>query len=173
MIGYLFFAGFIAVIVLANLAITHIGLVPVGFGLMAPAGVYFAGLAFGLRDVLQDHLGARAVPVAIGIGALLSLALADPFVAFASVMAFLASELLDFAVYTPIRRRHWLIAVAVSNTVGLIADSALFLMLAFGSLEFLWGQLVGKGWVTLACVALFALLRRYLSPRRLASAVPA
>jgi uncharacterized PurR-regulated membrane protein YhhQ (DUF165 family) len=75
-------------------------------------------------------------------------------------VAFLLSELADFAVYTPLRRRTWLGAVAASNTVGLVIDSALFLWLAFGSLEFLAGQVVGKAWMTALAVVLMALWRR-------------
>jgi hypothetical protein len=36
------------------------------------------------------------------------------------------------------------LAVAASSFVGLIADSLLFLWLAFGTLDFLAGQIVGK-----------------------------
>jgi hypothetical protein len=50
--------------------------------------------------------------------------------------------------------------VAASNTVGLVVDSALFLLLAFGSLEFLAGQVVGKLWMTGLTVALLWLWRR-------------
>ena len=35
-------------------------------------------------------------------------------------------------------------AVVASSFVGLVADSILFLWLAFGSLQFLAGQIVGK-----------------------------
>jgi uncharacterized PurR-regulated membrane protein YhhQ (DUF165 family) len=116
----------VATVFAANLAITLIGIVPVGFGLMAPAGVYFAGLAFSLRDALQETLGRRWVIVAIVLGALISAGLSAQL-ALASGLAFLFSELADFAVYTPLRRRSWLGAVVASNTVGVIVDSALFL----------------------------------------------
>jgi hypothetical protein len=43
MIAFLVYVG---TIVAANVAITYIGLVPVGFGLLAPAGVYAAGVSF-------------------------------------------------------------------------------------------------------------------------------
>jgi uncharacterized PurR-regulated membrane protein YhhQ (DUF165 family) len=148
----------------ANLAIATWGLVPVGFGLVAPAGVYFAGLAFTLRDLVQDWGGRRLVVVAILVGAALS-ALASPQVALASGVAFLVSELLDLAVYSPLRRRSWLGAVAASNVAGLIADSALFLWLAFGSVEFLAGQVVGKLWVTLLTVAVLWTWRQRLAHR--------
>lgn len=151
--------GYIGTIVAANWAIQTFGLVPVGFGLMAPAGVYFAGLAFTLRDLTQETLGRRWTLVAIGLGAGLSW-LISPAFAIASGLAFLVSELADFAVYTPLRERHWITAVALSNTVGLAIDSALFLALAFGSLDFLAGQVVGKAWMTALAVALLWIWRR-------------
>jgi uncharacterized PurR-regulated membrane protein YhhQ (DUF165 family) len=159
-VGWWALAGYIATIVAANMAITYIGLVPVGFGLMAPAGVYCAGVAFTLRDVVQDTLGRRWTIAAILGGALLSAVLGGAALALASGIAFLISELADFAVYTPLRRRSWLAAALGSNVVGLVADSALFLWLAFGSLDFLAGQIVGKTWITLLTVALWAWVRR-------------
>jgi queuosine precursor transporter len=152
-VKYLPLLGYVATIFAANWAIQAAGLVPVGFGLLAPAGVYFAGLAFTLRDLTQDRLGRTWTVMAILAGAALS-AFVSPQFAAASGLAFLLSELADFAVYTPLRRRHRLGAIVASNTVGLVLDSALFLWLAFGSLEFLAGQVVGKGWMTLLTVAL-------------------
>jgi len=163
---------YIATIFAANWAITTFGLVPVGFGLLAPAGVYFAGLAFTFRDLTQDALGRRWTYAAIIIGAALSGFLSGPL-ALASGTAFLFSETADFLVYTPLHRRHWLAAVAASNTVGLVVDSALFLFLAFGSLEFLAGQIVGKLEMTLLAVVVLwgwrALLARD-APTKLAQA---
>lgn len=161
--GLLPLVGYIAVIVLANWAISTFGIVPVGFGLAAPAGVYFAGLAFTLRDLVQEQLGRTWTVVAIVVGAGVS-AVISPQFALASGLAFLLSELADFMVYTPLRHRNWLAAVALSNTVGLVADSALFLGLAFGSLEFLAGQIVGKLWMTVLAVALLWSWRRRLAP---------
>ena len=160
----LYLVGYIATIIAANWAVAAFGLVPVGFGLLGPAGVYFAGLAFTLRDLTQDSLGRRWTLAAILVGAVLS-AIVSPSLAVASGIAFLFSELADFAVYTPLREKHWLGAVAASNVVGLTIDSALFLWLAFGSLEFLPGQIVGKLWMTLLAVAtLWAIRRRRLGP---------
>jgi len=149
---------YLATIFAANAALATFGLVPVAPGLLAPAGVYFAGLAFTFRDLCQEALGKRAVLAAIVLGAALS-AVVSPQLALASGTAFLASELLDFAVYTPLRRRSWLGAVALSNGVGLVADSALFLLLAFGSLAFLPGQLVGKLEMTVLAVAVLWAIR--------------
>lgn len=151
----------------ANWAIASFGVVPVGFGLAAPAGVYFAGAAFVLRDGLQESWGKGWTVAAILLGAALSL-LVSPGFALASGAAFLASELLDLAVYTPLRRRGLLGAMLASNAAGLLADSALFLWLAFGSAELLAGQIVGKVWATAAFVPLVWLAHR----RRTPSATP-
>jgi uncharacterized PurR-regulated membrane protein YhhQ (DUF165 family) len=152
---------FIASIVGANWAIATFGIVPVGFGLMAPAGVYFAGLTFTLRDALHEVGGRRWVIAAIIGGAALSGLLAGPQLAIASGVAFLASEFSDYAVYAPLRQRSWIGAVAASNVVGTVVDSALFLWLAFGSLAFLPGQIVGKLWMTALAVVVLTVWRRY------------
>lgn len=137
-------AAFLACIIGANWALATYGIVPLlGTSLMVPAGVYFAGLTFGLRDAVQE-LGGRAWTVGlIVIGAALS-ALIDPAFALASGCAFLLSELADLAVYTPLRDRQWIGAVVASNLVGSVVDSLLFLWLAFGSIEFWQGQVIGK-----------------------------
>ena len=160
---------YIGSIVGANWAISTFGFVPVGFGLLAPAGVYFAGLGFTFRDFLHESKGRRWVVVAIIGGAVLS-ALISPRFALASGAAFLLSESADFAVYEPLRHRSWLGAVALSNTVGLLVDSALFLWLAFGSLGYITGQIVGKAWMTALAVALIWLWRLCALPQRVRAA---
>lgn len=163
-IGLVAVLGYIATIFAANWLIQHVGIVSVGFGLTAPAGVYAAGVALTLRDVVQVTLGRIAVVVAILVGAALSF-LVSPTFAAASAAAFLLSEFADFAVYTPLERRSWLGAVLLSNSVGLVVDSLLFLWLAFGSLTFLGGQIVGKAEMTLLAIAVLAVGRRALLPR--------
>lgn len=166
-IGAIAAALFIGTIYAANYAVEHWGLVSVGFGLMAPAGVYFAGLAFTLRDIVHRTLGRWAVIGAILIGGALSYIISDAVtlpggvttLAVASATAFLVSEMADLAVYEPIRKRGWLPAVVASNIVGLTIDSILFLWLAFGSLALLDGQIVGKAWVTLIALPVVWALR--------------
>lgn len=148
-------SAYMLVILAANAALQAFGLVSVGFGLLAPAGVFFVGIGFTLRDLIQRHAGSGAVLVAITGGTLLS-ALVSPAFALASGTAFLLSELADFAVYTPLQQRGLLWAIVLSNIVGLVVDSVLFLWLAFGSLEFLPGQIVGKAAMTLLVVLIYA-----------------
>jgi uncharacterized PurR-regulated membrane protein YhhQ (DUF165 family) len=151
-LGVLASALYILSIYLANWLIVRFGLVPVGFGLYAPAGVFVAGAAFVLRDAVQEELGIPWVLLAIAAGAVLSTAVAPLRLAFASGFAFLVSELADFAVYTPIRRRSWTLAAVLSNTVGAVVDSLLFLWLAFGTIANVAGLILGKWYVTLPIV---------------------
>jgi len=50
--------------------------------------------------------------------------------------------------------------VIASSCVGLTVDSIVFLSLAFGSLQFLSGQIIGKLWAVLISVPFIRLLRR-------------
>lgn len=152
-------AAYIGTIVAANWAVTTYGAIPIGLDLYAPAGVLFAGLAFTLRDLLHEAAGVAWTVAAILAGTAVSVGIAGPGLALAAGAAFLASELADLAVYTPLRRRRWLTAVAASNLVGLVVDSALFLSLAFGSLAFLPGQIVGKAYMTVAALIVLAAIR--------------
>jgi len=146
---------YVLVIVFANWSIQKWGVVSIGFGLMAPAGVYFAGLAFSLRDGLHETSNKYWILSAIIVGAAVSFFIEDGGrIAIASGTAFLLSELADYGVYSPLRSRGKIKALLASNAVGLVADSMLFLYLAFGSLDFLLGQVVAKTYMTLAVVAI-------------------
>lgn len=166
--GFLFLAAYIACIPVANWLIQHVGtvcppdgpcLIPVAPGLMAPSGVLMAGLALVLRDLVQRRLGVTYGLAAIGAGTLLSAALTPAPLVVASAVAFLLSELADFAVYTPLQKRGLVLAVAASSFIGLIADSLLFLWLAFGSLQFLAGQITGKAIMVLLTLPAIRWLR--------------
>jgi uncharacterized PurR-regulated membrane protein YhhQ (DUF165 family) len=167
--GLIYLALFALTIPAANWMIGHFGticapqnpcLVPVAPGLMAPSGVLMIGLALVLRDLVQRRLGLLAALAAIVLGAALSGLLAPPAIVIASAAAFLLSELADLFVYTPLQRRHFVVAVVLSSLVGLVVDSAAFLYLAFGSLEFLLGQVVGKAWMVLLAIPFVHWLRR-------------
>lgn len=169
MIGYLALAAYIATIPVANWMMVNIGqcipngpcLVPVGFGLIAPSGVLMVGFALVLRDLVHSKLGWRTAIFAIFIGAAISFLLSSPALVVASVAAFLLSELADFAVYAPLRKKRLITAVIASGVIGAAVDSAVFLWIAFGSLDYISGQILGKIWVTV--IAAFAILsmRKY------------
>ena len=154
---------FLATVWLANLALERFGFVSVGFGLMAPAGVYFAGASFGLRDAIQEKGGKKLIVALILFGGALSWFI-TPLFAIASSIAFLFSELADFAVYSPLRQRHWVWAVTASNLVGSIVDSIIFLTIAFGfeSLTFsgVAGILLGKIYMIVPALLIVRWVRR-------------
>jgi uncharacterized PurR-regulated membrane protein YhhQ (DUF165 family) len=167
--GLVAFAAFMGCIPLANWMIGHVGtvcppdapcLLPVAPGVMAPSGVVTVGFALVLRDLVQRCLGTRWGLAAILLGTLLSVLVAPRALVLASGAAFLFSELADFAVYTPLQRRGLVRAVLASSMVGLVLDSIVFLSLAFGSLEYLPGQVVGKAWAVLVSIPLIAAARR-------------
>ena len=167
--GAVFLVLFCLTIPAANWMIGHMGtvcvpngpcLVPVAPGVMAPSGVLMVGAALVLRDLVQRRLGVEFGIGAIIAGAALSAGLAPRSLVLASAAAFPRSEFADFAVSTPLARRRLVAAVVASSIVGLIVDSIVFLWLAFGSLDFLFGQILGKLWMVLLAIPFVAWIRR-------------
>ncbi|WP_404294995.1 VUT family protein (plasmid) [Microvirga sp. RSM25] len=167
--GIAAFAGFTGCIPAANWLVSNLGtvcvpagpcLIPVAPGLAAPSGVLIVGLALVLRDLVQRRLGRSWALAAIGLGAILSAVFAPPTLVLASTAAFLLSELADQAVYTPLQQRGLVLAVVASSIVGLVIDSIVFLALAFGSLEFLLPQILGKAWMVVLSIPVMSWLRQ-------------
>lgn len=154
-------AGFVATVLAANYATTTWGMVPVGLGLTATAGTYFAGLSFVLRDTVQDTGGRWLVLAAIVAGAALSYAIAAPAIATASAAAFAIAETVDLAIYTPLRSRGYLRAALASNLAGSVVDTVVFLAIAgFGVTTLaVTGQVLAKMTVTALVVLLVLALR--------------
>lgn len=168
--GTVFLVLFALTIPAANWLIGHVGtacmapqgpcVVPVAPGVTAPSGVMMVGVALVLRDLVQRRLGAAMSALAILAGAGISALVAPPALIVASAAAFLLSEFADLAVYTPLARRRLVAAVVASSCAGLVIDSIVFLWLAFGSLEFLLGQIIGKAWMVLLSIPFVVWLRR-------------
>ena len=160
---------YLATIPAANVLIGHVGavcvpdgpcLIPVGFGLMAPSGVLMIGIALVLRYIVHRDLGWRWAAAGITVGSAVSFLLAPPSLAVASLVAFALSEAMDQAIYAPLWRRRLVLAVLASGAVGSAIDSALFLLLAFGSLDHMAGQMLGKMWMVGAAAGLLWLRGR-------------
>ncbi len=170
--GVMAFLGFAATVPLANWMIGNVGqcipdgpcLIPVGFGLMAPSGVLVIGLALVLRDAVHGLLGWKWAAAAILVGAALSWTFAAPVLVAASVAAFVIGEALDLAVFAKIRGRSVALAILASGAIGAAADSAVFLWLAFGSLDFIAGQVVGKAYATAVAALAVGLFREMKGP---------
>lgn len=156
-------AGYLGAVLASNWLISRYGVVPVGFGLMAPAGVYAVGPALVLRDLVQWSLGKRAALATLAVATVLSYLVAAPEVAAASTAAFAVSEFLDFLVFTCLAPR-WTRAVFLGGVAGLLADSVVFLLIAFGSLTFLPGQVLGKAYGVAAATVVIA-TRRHLAQK--------
>jgi uncharacterized PurR-regulated membrane protein YhhQ (DUF165 family) len=141
---------FVALVVLANWLASRYT-VSVGFGRVAPAGVFCIGAVLVLRDWLQQLRGlVWTMPLVYAAG-LASWGIGDAAgwtslekIAVASVVAFTISETVEAVVFTPLRNRNLTLGVALSATVGNALDSYIFLSLAFGSLAFFLGQFIGK-----------------------------
>jgi len=139
LIGY----SYIVSIFLANLAVSYFGLVNL-FGMVVPAGVVFAGLCFSLRDLVQREFGHKvwyfmlaSMLVSVLSGAVLShLPIPMWKVVLASAVAFMASETIDWFVYT-VMKKDIIYRVVISNIFSGIADSILFVGIAFGAWGFL------------------------------------
>lgn len=167
--GYLFLLAFGLCIPAANWMIGNVGtfcvpdgpcLIPVAPGLDAPSGVLMIGLALVLRDMVQRRLGVGWAFGAVVVGAALSALIAPPALVVASALAFFVSETADLAVYTPLQKRGLILAVVASSLVGLFIDSVIFLYVAFGSQEYLLGQVIGKAWMVLIAIPFIHMLRR-------------
>lgn len=165
--GLILVVAFAATVPVANWMIGNVGdcshgpcVIPVGFGLHAPSGVLLVGLALVLRDAVHSAMGWRWASAAIALGALASSTFAPPSLVVASVAAFILSELLDMVVYAKLRINNIALAVVASGVVGAVVDSAVFLLIAFGSLDYLAGQVVGKVWMSLAAAFFLSYRRR-------------
>ena len=134
--------------------------IPVFPGYRAPSGVIVVGVALVLRDMVQNYYGKNVALASLVGGIGLSYFFA-PNLAVASAVAFAVSELLDFVVYTRVRRRSVALAVAASGTAGAVLDSFVFLQIAFGSVEYWQGQVIGKAAMSLAAAAVLIGWRRY------------
>ena len=177
--GWISLVLFVLLIPLSNWVIVNLGvvcppgepcLVPVLPGLWAPSTVLLAGFSLVLRDVVHHCLGWRWALSSIFFGAIISGFISDSALVVASVSAFLFAELADFAVYAPMRKRYPATAVIVSGLVGSAVDSAIFLTLAFGSVEYVFGQVLGKFWINLLAGVAIAVWRRR---KQSAIAIPA
>ncbi|MEQ8665559.1 MAG: VUT family protein [Rhodospirillales bacterium] len=125
--AYRYTALYIALIVCVNWLFTVVPLVDLPGGEKWPPASLFVGLVFVARDFAQREIGHRVI-VAMLIAGALSYFMASPYVALASVTAFLISEFADWAVYS-FTKRPFSQRVLLSSAVGTPLDSAVFLLM--------------------------------------------
>jgi|688.fasta_scaffold01758_30 uncharacterized PurR-regulated membrane protein YhhQ (DUF165 family) len=123
---------YIAAMPLTNWLFGYIGVLPVpGTSYVWHPLSIIVGLWLVLRDLAHREIGDRAifVPIAIGMG--LSYLTSDPRIATASAIAFLASEMIDYAIFrwtnAPLGKR-----ILLSSAASVPVDTVLFSGIAFG-----------------------------------------
>lgn len=130
----------IGVIVLSNWAVQF----PINDWLTWGAFTY--PVVFLVTDLTNRALGPKSArmvawigfPIAVG----LSIWLADYRIAIASGSAFLASQMLDIAVFNHWRRQAWWKAPLLGSAIGSVLDTAIFFFIAFfGVSDVNWLQL--------------------------------
>ena len=118
---------YILLIVLVNYGFIKIQPVILPGGVAWPPIALVVGFVFVVRDFAQREVG-HYILVAMVIGAVLSYFMATPQVAVASALAFVISELVDWAVYSftgkPLSQR-----ILYSSLIGTPVDSLVFLYL--------------------------------------------
>lgn len=145
---------YVACVVAANVLTEHLGLVPIGFGLLVTAGTFAAGGCLLVRNLGQDALGRGRILALMSAGIGLSWWLASPALAVASAVAFALSEVADMGVYTRLRRSGRAVALPCAAIVGAVIDSLVFLRLAGFPVTFetVGGQVAVKVAITVAAL---------------------
>lgn len=119
-----YMVAYVATILVLNFGFSYVPMIDFGFGLFSPMAIV-AGAVFVVRDFAQREAG-HYVLVAMAVAALLTFALASPFVAVASVLAFGASEITDWLLYT-VTKKPFHKRVLISSLLSTPVDTAVFL----------------------------------------------
>jgi len=186
--GVALIGGYIAAQLVAD--VSAVKLLDVG-GVVLPAGTFIFALTFTLRDLIHRRYGGvtaqRAITMAVVANIFLSLytllmvglrapvwwegqaAFAAVFsvvprITIASIVAEWVSETVDTFVYEVVW--GWgaspAVRVLASNAVGLVLDSILFTLIAFGAAgmwQVVTGQVIFKALVTIASVWMIGLVK--------------
>lgn len=129
--------------------------------------------AFLVSELINRRFGpapARRVAwVGFALAVLLSVYFADPRIAAASGLAFLASQLLDISVFDRLRHSHWWRAPLTATVLAAIVDTGLFFSIAFVGTDVPWvtlalGDLGVKLFMGLVLLLPFRLLMARFAP---------
>lgn len=123
-------AVYVAAMVVANTLVWWLG------PWFSPINSFFLiGLDLTLRDVMQERLTRLQLAGVIVAGGIITWLVnpAAAHIAIASATAFILSALADWAAYSALRDRPWMVRANGSNVVGAAVDSIIFPTLAFGA----------------------------------------
>lgn len=117
---------YIATVILINWLFLVFPMIPI-FGAMIPPAMLVVGFVFVFRDFAQREIGHWVIVAMIVAGAV-SYWTSAPFVAAASLTAFLVSEVIDWLVYTftkrPLSKR-----ILYSSVISVPVDTIIFLQM--------------------------------------------
>ncbi len=116
---------YVALIVAVNYGFSVVPLVHLPGGAMWPPLSLVVGFVFIVRDFAQREIGHKVL-LAMVVGVVLSYFMANPHIAIWSAIAFLTSEIGDWAVYT-FTKRAMSERIIYSSLVSAPLDSAVFL----------------------------------------------
>lgn len=122
-------AAYISAMVLANLLVFTIG------PWFSPVNAFvLIGLDLSVRDWLHVRLSMLEMGVLIGVGGVVTYALAPgaQHIALASAAAFSCAAVVDWLVFGALGGRSWLTRANGSNMAGAAVDSMVFPTMAFG-----------------------------------------
>lgn len=128
--SYFLVAIYVAAMVTANTLVWWLG------PWFSPINAFMLiGLDLTLRDVMQERFNRWQLAGVILAGGAITWLVnpAAKHIAIASAVAFLVSAIADWATYTALRSKPWLVRSNGSNVVGAAVDSVIFPTLAFGS----------------------------------------
>lgn len=115
---------YVASVVLVNIGFSYVHPIPTSLGLFSPMALVVGGI-FIIRDYAQRASG-HFVLVGMLVATVISYLFADPSVAIASACAFAASELIDWVVYSTVKRPFHQ-RVVISSLFSVPVDTAVFL----------------------------------------------
>ena len=132
-VEWLFVGAYLSAIVVANLLVAKFGtavVIPVAFVLVS--------LDLTGRDGLHELWTSGRwwkMSILIGSGSIISLILNSSagWIGVSSFVAFTVANILDTAIYQLMKGKHILLKINVSNCFSSLADSAIFLTMAFGA----------------------------------------
>ena len=143
-------------VVLVNIGFANIPLVTLPWGGKWPPTAMIVGLVFVLRDFSQREISHKVI-YAMLVGAVISFFMATPAVAIASVVAYLSSEFMDWAIYS-FTKKPFAQRILLSSAISTPIDSIVFLwVIGHLSIE---GVLIMTLSKMIAAIIIYKLLNR-------------
>jgi len=127
-------------------------------------GAFLYPFTYFITELTNYFYGKKAARQVVYLGfivaALFSITIADHRIAFASVLAFLVSQLLDISIFSKLRQGSWWIAPIVASIAATFLDSLLFFSVAFVGTPVPWftfavGTFCTKGLIDIALLLPF------------------